>query len=130
MVIILVFCVFTTRATRWQHQFVSTAFKTRKILLLQSVLIASFHKCILRFNTEYKLFNTKSLKLKNEYSKCGASLISGFLKVSTGTYVWVPYLSGVFFVIAAIVIQIGHIPCLWKRLCVKKQCESLKYEKP
>ena len=27
MVIILVFCVFTTRATRWQHQFVSTAFK-------------------------------------------------------------------------------------------------------
>ena len=27
MVIILVFCVFTTRATRWQHQFVPTAFK-------------------------------------------------------------------------------------------------------
>ena len=26
MVIILVFCVFTTRATRWQHQFVPTAF--------------------------------------------------------------------------------------------------------
>ena len=30
MVIILVFCVFTTRDTRWQHQFVSTAFNCWK----------------------------------------------------------------------------------------------------
>ena len=32
MVIILVFCVFTTRATRWQHQFVSIRFNCDFIL--------------------------------------------------------------------------------------------------
>ena len=31
MVIILVFCVFTTRATSWQHQFVPTAFNVKVI---------------------------------------------------------------------------------------------------
>ena len=30
--IILVFCVFTTRATRWQHQFVSIHFNSYKLL--------------------------------------------------------------------------------------------------
>ena len=32
MVIILVFCVFTTRATRWQHQFVSIRFNQASIV--------------------------------------------------------------------------------------------------
>ena len=42
MVIILVFCVFTTIATGWQHQFVSTAFNTYTRLPLQLNFILAY----------------------------------------------------------------------------------------
>ena len=48
MVIILVFCVFTTRATRWQHQFVSIPFKrldNQSTVYLPCVMLVCLELC-------------------------------------------------------------------------------------